>query len=300
MESPDLLRPYRSRLIALERRSPLTVSAYESEIKRFLEWSVREGLDIKNLSGMDLSRYLTLRRVQDHLDSRSIAKGISALRSFGRFLVDEGIRKDNPAQLLELPKRTLRIPRVLSQETVEGVLGRIDTTTPTGLRDRCLFELVYSAGLRVSEAVGMDVTDVYFSEGVIRVRGKGKKERLVPFGGEARFWLHRYLSEGRLLLSKQRQSSALFIGRSGKRLSRKGIWKNYSQVAILEGTSSKLHTLRHSFATELLAGGADLRSVQELLGHADLGTTQIYTHVDNRLLKESHHRYIPQLRGYRE
>jgi integrase/recombinase XerD len=205
------------------------------------------------------------------------------------------LREDNPAAILEPPKRSRHLPEVFSQKQVEGILAGTQEETPLGLRDRALFELIYSSGLRVSEAVALNIRDLYFSEGIVRLRGKGNKERMVPFGGEAALWLKRYLEEVRPGLLKSGRSNALFLGRTGKRLSRKGIWRNYAAVTSLAGTSSKLHTLRHSYATELLAGGADLRSVQELLGHADLATTQIYTHVDVSLLKESLKRYRPKL-----
>jgi integrase/recombinase XerD len=143
--------------------------------------------------------------------------------------------------------------------------------------------------------VGLDLKDIFFGERILRVKGKGGKERMAVFGDEAAGRLKTYLKESRPLLAGKKQLKALFISRRGKRLSRKGIWKNYSLLAALAGTSSKLHTLRHSFATELLAGGADLRQVQELLGHADLATTQIYTHVDVSLLRENHRKYLPRL-----
>jgi integrase/recombinase XerD len=161
-----------------------------------------------------------------------------------------------------------------------------------------LFELVYSSGLRVSEAVGLDIDDCFFDEAVARVTGKGGKERFVPFGSAAETALRAYLKEGRLhFLKPGRKSSALFLNRMGRRLGRKGIWKNYAALAAKSGVSSKLHSLRHSFATELLAGGADLRSVQELLGHADIATTQIYTHVAVSRLEEEHKKYMPELRA---
>jgi integrase/recombinase XerD len=156
--------------------------------------------------------------------------------------------------------------------------------------------LIYSAGLRVSEVVNINYADLFFDERTIRVRGKGNKERMVIFGDEAALWLMRYISEVRPILAKHMHPKALFLGRSGKRLSRKGIWKNYTLLAVIAGTSSKLHALRHSFATELLAGGADLRQVQELLGHADLATTQIYTHINVSLLKENHRKFLPVLK----
>jgi integrase/recombinase XerD len=180
---------------------------------------------------------------------------------------------------------------------VDRLLALIDTRSPLGIRNRALYELIYSAGLRVSEAVALNTRDLFLSEKMTRVTGKGRKERLVVFGPDAVFWLRRYLTEVRPFLAGHRQSPALFVTRSGKRLSRKGIWKNYAALATEAGISSRLHTLRHTFATDLLAGGADLRSVQELLGHADISTTQVYTHVNASLLKENHRRYLPRLRG---
>jgi integrase/recombinase XerD len=196
---------------------------------------------------------------------------------------------------MEAPKKAALLPAVHSRERVEEMLNSVDTKGPLGIRDRAIFELIYSAGLRVSELVRLDIKDLYFNEGIIRVRGKGNKERMTIFGGEAALWLKRYTGEVRPLLAGHQHPRALFLARSGKRLSRKGIWKNYTLLAMMAGTGSKLHTLRHSFATELLAGGADLRQVQELLGHADLATTQIYTHVNVSQLRENHRKYLPRL-----
>jgi integrase/recombinase XerD len=272
------------------------------EARHFLEWLDAEGLKPESADSADLARYLDRRRTVDRLDSRSTAKAISALRSFFRFMVDESLRKDNPASILEMPRRSFHLPELLSRDAVERILDAVDSETLLGLRDRTIFELIYSAGLRISEAVSLNLRDLDMSSsassgggGIARVRGKGSKERLVVFGSAAAFWLRRYLEEGRPKLTGRIHSPALFIGRSGKRLSRKGIWKNYSKYAALAGASSRLHSLRHSFATELLAGGADLRSVQELLGHSDLTTTQIYTHVDVSLLRENHRKFLPRL-----
>jgi integrase/recombinase XerD len=260
-----------------------------------MDWCVKQGCELLSVDTATLTRYLEYRRTVESIDSRSVAKAISALRSFFRFVVDTQIRPDNPAALLELPRRVQRIPQVLPQQKVEQLLDKIPVDTHLGLRDRALFELIYSTGLRISEVVNMDLTDVYFSERIARVRGKGDKERLVPFGEEAAYWLKRYLKEVRYVLSRGKNNGALFLGRSGRRLSRKGIWKNYANLARMIGVSTKVHTLRHSYATELLAGGADLRSVQELLGHADISTTQIYTHVDTALLREQHRKFLPHL-----
>jgi integrase/recombinase XerD len=184
---------------------------------------------------------------------------------------------------------------VLKVEEVESLLATIDTESATGLRDRALFELIYSCGLRISEAVELSPDSVYLTEGLIRVRGKGNKERLVPMGEEARYWLSRYLSDGRTRLSKPtKPSRSLFLNNRGDGLSRKGMWKRFRELSERTGIEAKVHTLRHSFATHLLEGGADLRAVQELLGHADISTTQIYTHVEKADLKDYHRDHHPR------
>jgi integrase/recombinase XerD len=280
----------------MERHSVLTALTYESEIQFFLQWLGSESLDISQIHAADLGAYLEKRRSVNNIDGRTAAKVISVLRSFFRFLIDENIRTDNPADVLEMPKRPEHLPAVLSKETVDRMLELVDTKTPFGIRNRAIYEFIYSSGLRISETVSLNCNDIT-SEGIVKVLGKGGKERLVVFGEQAKAWLKRYLGEARPKLTGKKPSKALFLSKNGKRLSRKGIWKNYALIAELAGISSKLHTLRHTFATELLAGGADLRSVQELLGHADLTTTQIYTHVNSRL-KESHKQFLPKLKEW--
>ncbi|MDR0878840.1 MAG: tyrosine recombinase [Treponema sp.] len=298
MKNQDLLEKFYSRLIALERRSRLTAETYRAEIRRFLEYLEAEGLEAASVKPDGVVRYLECRRLRDHIDSRSTAKAVSCLRSFFRFTMDEHIREDNPASILESPRRRMHLPEVLPREDVERILASVDAATPLGLRNRAIYELIYSAGLRVSEAAGLNLMNLDLPAKTARVMGKGSKERIVVFGDEAAFWLKKYITEVRPALAGSSRSGAVFIGKTGKRLSRKGMWKNYTRYTDLAGTTSHLHTLRHSFATELLAGGADLRSVQELLGHADLSTTQIYTHVDVSLLRESHRRYMPTLGVY--
>ena len=318
MEKKLLLDRYYSRLIALERRAPLTADTYRFEIRRYLDWLEKENLlqegitdSFGSTSGFpavnvaDVSRYLVYRRGVDGIDSRSVAKAISALRSFYRFLEDDQqARCGNSAEargmvsLLEIPRRANRLPEVHSKEDVDRLMGFINTGTTLGIRNRALYELIYSAGLRISEAVSLNTEDLFLSKKLAQVTGKGSKERLVIFGTDAVFWLKRYLTEVRPLLLGIKKSRALFVSRKGKRLSRKGIWKNYTNLAIQAGLGTKIHTLRHTFATELLKGGADLRSVQELMGHAQLSTTQIYTHIDNGRLKENHRKYLPKLKSW--
>ena len=296
MDNTELLAKFCSRLVAVERRAVLTRECYRMEIRRFLNYLNTENISLADADAGVLTDYLAKRRRTDNIDTRSAAKAISALRSFFRFALDEGFVKDNPAAIIESPRRRIPLPEVMDKNTIEALLDTIDTRNPIGVRDRCLYELIYSAGLRVSEAAGLNFKDIDIESGVAKVKGKGNKERLVLFGQMAAAQLKQYLDYARPeLAGSVNKSQALFIGRSGKRLSRKGIWKNYAKWASVAGTSSHLHTLRHSFATSLLKGGADLRTVQELLGHADLVTTQIYTHVDTAVLKENHRRFLPKL-----
>ena len=302
LNNRELLIRYCTKLLAVERKSPLTAATYKQEILCFIEYLEQRKLNAAGLDPSQLSGYLDKRRMQDHIDSRSAAKAVSCLRSFYRFLMEGGICFDNPALVLELPRRHEKLPQTISKEKLELLFEMADNGTPQGLRNRAMFELIYSAGLRVSEAARLDIRDIDLNGGSARVMGKGRKERITLFGSEAAAQVRRYLEEARPALEKGRaqgrNSPALFIGKSGRRLSRKGIWKNFSRAACLAGAGSRVHSLRHSFATDMLAGGADLRSVQELLGHTDLATTQIYTHVEPALLKESHRKYMPRLKEY--
>ncbi|MCL2805363.1 MAG: tyrosine recombinase [Treponema sp.] len=296
MNNSVLLKRYCSRLMAMERRSLLTKESYRFEIRRFLEYLEDKKTALSDTDTAVLCDYLAMRRKEDNIDSRSVAKAISALRSFFRFALDERLVDENPAAILEIPKRKATLPETLDTSAIENLLNLIDVKSPLGCRDRCIFELMYSAGLRVSEAEGLNIKDVDITSGVAKVRGKGDKERLVLFGKEASGLIRHYLEISRpQLAGSVNKSQALFIGRRGKRLSRKSIWKNYVKYTSLAGISSHLHTLRHSFATSLLKGGADLRTVQELLGHTNLSTTQIYTHVERTMLKENHRRFLPKL-----
>jgi integrase/recombinase XerD len=315
VDAQALLKRYYSHLIALERRAPLTAQTYRFEIRQFLQWLEERGLSLEVASPnpvefADITAYLVKRRTIDGIDSRSVAKAVSALKSFFRFLTDEQILSkttDSPnssiadrISLLETPRGHKRLPEVLNNGEADTLMALIDTGKPLGIRNRAIYELIYSAGMRISELVSLNLQDLSLKEGVARVQGKGNKERLVVFGPEAITWLKKYLIDVRPLFLGKRRGSAFFISRSGKRLSRKGIWKNYKALAVQAGISSRLHTLRHTFATELLAGGADLRSVQELLGHADLATTQTYTHVDSSDLRRNHQQYLPKLSAWKD
>jgi len=296
LDNSALLKRFCSRIVAIERHALLTKESYRLEIKRFLDFLEKENIASFDVDASVLTRYLELRRYQDKIKPRSVSKAISALRSFFRFLADEKMIKTNPADLLECPKQNAALPEVLDKETIAGILDKIDLSKPRGVRDRCLFELIYSSGLRVSEASGLNLSDVDIENAMAKVKGKGSKERIVFFGKETALRLSRYLACARPKLSGSvNKSGAFFISKNGKRLSRKGIWKNYVKWTSLAGESSRIHALRHSFATSLLEGGADLRTLQVLLGHADLATTQIYTHVQRSVLKENHRKFLPKL-----
>ncbi len=291
----SILERFRDYLAVELRLSAQTVDTYMRACGAAHSWAVERGLDLHALNTVQLIDYLVDRQnAQEPLDQRTVAKGLSALRSFYQFCVLEGVRQDNPAGRISTPRGEHRLPGVLSVEEVERLLNGIDLATSAGLRDRALFELIYSCGLRISEAVALELSNLYLDEGLVLVSGKGDKERLVPLGDEAGHWIARYLEEARPALSRRLGEQALFLNRRGNRLSRKGMWKRFHELTQLVGVDAKVHTLRHSFATHLLEGGADLRSVQELLGHADIGTTQIYTHIDTNDLQEYHARYHPR------
>ena len=291
----DITAEFAQYLQAERGLSPLTVSTYAAEVRQFLDFLDAGGRDLSEASIADVTGYI-IRRQVDGVDPRTLAKGSSAIRSFFRFLVLDGKRVGNPARLLDAPRVAKRIPRFLKPEEVDRLLAACPADTALGRRDRALFELIYSCGLRVSEAVELTLDRVALSQMVVRVMGKGSRERLVPLGARGKQELAAYLSQVRPgLLRKGKAVDWLFLGRGGRKLSRKTVWKTFAQAAARAGIeTSKVHALRHSFATHLLQGGADLRSVQELLGHADIGTTQIYTHVSQDVLKRTHREFHPR------
>ncbi len=279
-------------LVATEGKARLTAETYCRSVELFLRWCEENGKKAETVSVQDLTLYMLSRR-SGGADDRTVAKDIAAVRSFGNYLVGEGRRTENPALLLECPQRSRKLPRVLTVEQTDRFLSAIDTSKPLGIRDRALFELIYSCGLRISEAAGLSLSDVRLKERFVLVTGKGSKERFVPFGAAAGYWLKRWLEEGRPSVRGAEKSPALFVNSRGKSISRKGIWKQFQGIEAVSGVTAKVHTLRHSFATHLLAGGADLRSVQELLGHSDISTTQIYTHVEAEALHLYHTDFFP-------
>jgi integrase/recombinase XerD len=289
----DSVTEFASYLAAERGLSPTTVATYAAEARAFQAFLAAAGRTAAAARAEDVGSYIVSRQV-DRVDPRTLAKAASAIRSFYRFLVLEGKIPANPARLVESPRVAMRIPRVLEADEIDRLLEASDPATPIGIRDRALFECIYSCGLRVSEAVGLTVDRVSLAEGLLRVMGKGSRERMVPLGGRAIAAIRGYLLDARPALAGRRQVDALFLSRAGRKLSRKTVWKSFKHLALRAGLEAKVHTLRHSFATHLLQGGADLRSVQELLGHADIATTQIYTHVSQEALRRTHQEFHPR------
>lgn len=288
-----LVRRFQAYLLSTRRRSILTADVYIREIEMLETFLLKYGKTPLDASGEDLLTYLVYRS-QSGLQRTTMARIVASIHSFYRFCLNEKLRTDDPSIQIRTPRQDRNLPDVLAPESVEYVLDSIDISTPNGLRDRALFELIYSCGLRISEAAGLTFQQLYLEEKLLRVLGKRHKERLVPFGDEALYWLKKYLAEARPLLEKNGKSDFVFLNQEGRGISRKGIWKRFSQIRTKSGIKAKVHTFRHSFATHLLAGGADLRTVQELLGHTDIATTQIYTHIDEASLGMYHKEYFPR------
>jgi integrase/recombinase XerD len=273
------------------QRAPKTVEAYRRDLTFLAQW---RGGPVGATTTEELERWLAAMRAEG-LAPATIARRVAAVRSFFRHQLLLGARRDNPAAALKLPKRPRKLPKTLSPSEIERLIDAATGSTPRTMRDRALVELMYGAGLRVSEAVGLDRGSIDLDERIVRVLGKGSKERLVPLGRPAAEAARRYLALGRPHLNV-RHRPELFLNARGGPLTRAGaflILRKLAEKAGLEPTRVHPHLLRHSFATHLLEGGADLRSVQEMLGHADLGTTELYTHVSDRRRRELYFRAHP-------
>ncbi len=290
-----LLLEFYDDLRMVESKAAQTAETYLLAAEQLCLWCGEKKTAIKDLDVHLLTEYFAFRSL--NADEQTVAKDISALRSFGSFLCRKEIWPQNHCLLLQKPRLTRALPRVLSVEQIDQFLESIDVTTPLGIRDRALFELIYSSGLRISEISSLLMANMHIEDRLLWVRGKGDKERMVPFGDEAVRCMTRYLEEVRPALVKGKNVPWVFVTRRGGYFSRKGIWKRFHELEEQCGLNAKVHTLRHSFATHLLAGGADLRSVQELLGHADLSTTQIYTHITDDELESYHRQYLPVVTG---
>ena len=272
-----------------------TLSAYRHDLSGLQDWLAEKGRDLLSASEADLLGYMAQKARQGG-KARSSARLLSSCRRFYQYLLREGLRQDDPSALIEAPKLGRKLPDTLTERDVELLLAAPDTQTDLGLRDRAMLELLYATGLRVSELVGLTSVQLGLVQGVVRVMGKGSKERLVPMGEEAIAWIQRYLAQSRPSLAKERPCNEVFITARGQGMTRHAFWHIIKRYALSAGISKHLspHTLRHAFATHLLNHGADLRVVQMLLGHSDLSTTQIYTHVARERLRQLHQQHHPR------
>jgi integrase/recombinase XerD len=280
----------------VRRLSPRTVEAYGYDLRDYAEFLGLAGIrDLKEVTPARVGEYL-LRRRRAGLAPRTLARRRAAISGLHAHALKTGMCSSDPTQDLDPLRVGRRLPRALALDEVERLLAQTLGEGPLSLRDRALLELAYASGLRASELVGLDLESVDLDERLVVVVGKGSKQRMVPFGGAAARALVRYLEGGRPALTRARGEAALFVNRFGRRLSRMGLWKVLAGYARAAGLGDKVspHVLRHSFATHLLAGGADLRVVQELLGHASVTTTQVYTEVDREHLREVHRHFHPR------
>jgi integrase/recombinase XerD len=291
-----LVDQYLNYLLVEKGLSKKTLESYSRDLARYHEFMLENGVAL--ISDSDTSSVLKhLIALRDSgLGARSRARHLVSIRGFYRFLVQENIISRDPTRRVELPKIGLKLPDVLSVEEVQLLLDTPDPKTLLGARDAAMIELLYAAGLRVSELVNLKLQDVNLEAGFVRVFGKGSKERVVPIGNYARQTVTHYLETSRNRLLKNLISAWLFVARAGNPMTRQGFWKLLRRYALKSGLKKKItpHSLRHSFATHLLEGGADLRAVQVMLGHVDISTTQIYTHVARDHLKKIHAKYHPR------
>jgi integrase/recombinase XerD len=277
--------------------SPHTLVAYGHDLGRLFAFAQGRRRALVALRQADLVEFIgTLREAG--LAARSVARSVHAVRGFFRFCVREGRLEADPMENLKAPRAFKALPRFLSPAQVETLLAAPDTTTALGVRDRAILEVFYATGLRVSELIGLRASDVDLRMGLVTCFGKGRKERLVPLGREAQRWVERYLREARPGLSRGGEPGVLFLSNRARRLSRMGLWGIVRRHAVAAGVQAVLtpHVLRHSFATHLLERGADLRALQAMLGHADISTTQIYTHVTRERLRKVYDQYHPRAR----
>jgi len=274
-----------------------TLESYRRDVAGFAAWlEAARGCTLLEAQAHDLQRHLAWQVEERRSSARSTGRLVSSLRRFYQFALREGLRADDPASMLDRPKLPRSLPKSLSEAEVEALLGAPDVESAAGLRDRAMLETLYASGLRVSELVGLKPLQVSLDMGVVRVLGKGSKERLTPLGEEAVAWIQRYLARSRPEILAGRKADALFVTARGAAMTRQAFWALVKRHARKAGIARPIspHTLRHAFATHLINHGADLRVVQLLLGHADISTTQIYTHVARERLKALHAKHHPR------
>ncbi|MBN7275310.1 site-specific tyrosine recombinase XerD [Ligilactobacillus pobuzihii] len=273
-----------------------TVTSYRNDLDQFVKYLKRQNFDkFSEVTRQDITAYLQEETAQKKANS-SIVRSVTSLRRFFSYLIHEKKITTDPMSLIDTPKQEKHLPEVLSRHEVEQLLETPNVGEPLGLRDRAILELMYATGLRVSEVINLKLADLHLPVGLLKTIGKGQKERIVPIGDTAAYWINEYLEHGRTKLLKEKRSDFLFLNFHGNQLTRQGIWKNLKIQVQKAGITKNItpHTLRHSFATHILENGADLRIVQELLGHADISTTQIYTHLSKRRLSEIYDKTHPR------
>ncbi len=294
--APAILDRFLDELWAVEGLSDHTLAAYRRDLTALHRWLATRAVTLEVATTADLLGHVGA-RMQAGSRPRSVTRLVSSMRRFYRFLAQHGLRADDPSVGIESPRPGRPLPDSLSEAQVDALLGAPDVSGPLGLRDRAMLELMYATGLRVSELVGLERSGLNIRQGVVRVTGKGEKERLVPLGEEAADWLGRYLDTGRpALMAGHPPVETVFVTRRGRGLTRQAFWYRIKAYARQVGIEAPLspHTLRHAFATHLLDHGADLRVVQMLLGHSSLSTTQIYTHVARARLQHLHAEHHPR------
>ncbi len=293
---PDAAIGYLRHLEVERRMAANTVQAYARDLGRLSAWARAKERDLEGLERTHLEAFVR-DTMAEGLSPASTARLVAAVRGLYRFLRLTGRIPVNPADDLPAPRQFAALPKFLSLDEVEALIAAPDTSTPKGLRDRALIEVLYATGLRVSELVGLRASDLHLEQGYLQCSGKGNKQRVVPMGETAATWVRRYLREGRPAVLRKRESAWLFPNmRGGARLSRLGVWKLLKAYGLHAGIRARLspHVLRHSFATHLLERGADLRAIQSMLGHSDLSTTQIYTHVLEARLRQAYDAFHPR------
>jgi integrase/recombinase XerD len=272
-----------------------TIKSYRVDLDRYISYIIDNNKSFDSINESFLNKYI-LTLLKAGLVASSISRNFSAIKGFHKYLLEEELCETNPTENIDRPKLSKRLPEVLTIEEIDKLFKQPDLSTPAGYRDRTILETMYATGLRVSEAVGLKFVNLLFDMDIIRVIGKGSKERIVPIGKSAVYYVESYIKNIRPLLLKESNSDVIFLNQRGKKLTRAFIWDMMKKYTAMAGINKNVHphTLRHSFATHLLEGGADLRAVQEMLGHSDISTTQIYTHIDREYLKEVHKTFHPR------
>lgn len=291
------LNEYLNSLRFVKSLAENSIVSYRSDISIFISFLEDRGIKDFNAVTADLvSDFFKTLSVLNMVD-RTAARYHSSLKGFYNYLCENDYCLSNPLQMIDTPKLGKKLPEVLSVNEIDQILDKIDVTQPRGIRDRAMIEVLYACGIRVSELIGLKINDLYLDDEAIKVFGKGSKERIVPIGSSAIIWLKRYFSEYRIFVAKKFVSeNIVFLNKRGSQFSRMGVWKIIKESATAVGLTKRVypHIFRHSFATHLVEGGANLRAIQEMLGHTDIAVTQIYTHVDRSYIKQVHKEFHPR------